>query len=70
MTTTSTRPVPNFVTGGRPLPAAVPEAPATTPWTVWTGEWAAVPARVMTARGRRPARATAAAVLLPAATAP
>ena len=70
MTTTPTRPVLNSVTGGRPRPAAAPEAPVKTPGTVWTEEWAAVPGRGMTARGRRPVRPTVAAVLLPAATAP
>jgi len=68
MTTTPAWPVPNLVTGGGPLPSAAPEAPATTPGTVRTEEWAAVPACGMPAHGRRPVRATVAAVLLRAAT--
>jgi len=68
MTTTPAWPVPNSVTVGRPLPLTAPAAPAAAPGTVWTGEWAAVPACGMTARGRRPVRKTIAAVLLQAAT--
>jgi len=69
MTTTPARPVPNLVTGSRPMPVAAPEAHATTPGTVGRAEWAAVPARGMTARGRRPVRVTVAAILLPGETA-
>jgi len=70
MTTTPALRVPHKVTGGRPLSLAAPAAPATTPGTVWTEEWAVVPARGMTARGRRPVRATVKAGLLQAATIP
>ena len=70
MTTTPTWPVPKSVTGSRPMPAAAPEAPAKTPGTLWTEDWAALPARGMPARGWRPVRATVAAVLPPASTAP
>jgi len=70
MTTTPAWPVPSSMTVGRPLPWTAPAAPAAAPGTVWTEEWAAVPACRMTARGRRPVTEKIAAALLQAVTTP